>query len=443
MRIVTRQRSRVGACVLACCSLCIVATGLLSMVETSMADGTSGGVKSRSTKSAKVISGKSLDFLLKSKQEESWEKGLASVTAESLDDDSIVQALCKFARRESQAERFSPALVKAISFLAESKQSVALDQLLSMLNANDFRAVMATTDIVSINQDRAFLEPLMKLTQRREFPERYGFRRCVVDAIARYHDKSAVDFLMERLEKSDGQLKYEIALKLERATGQEFGGKVDDWKTWWGANRGNFVFASRAEPAESVVIDVPPKKIPWDEPRPDFYGMTIYAKRVVFVIDRSGSMASSVNGETRLAKAQQELQKAIKALSESDFFNIVAFDDRLEVFKSKLVPANEANKKDGIRFGYGLDARGETACYEPLKMGLDASNDLELMLFVSDGEPNSGALPDPSAIVVAISNHNLTQRTTIHTLGIDARDKHEMFLKELAEKNRGKLLMIR
>jgi hypothetical protein len=38
---------------------------------------------------------------------------------------------------------------------------------------------------------------------------------------------------------------------------------------------------------------------------------------------------------------------------------------------------------------------------------------------------------------------NLSQRTTISTLGIDARDRHETFLKNLAEKNFGKLLLIR
>lgn len=435
MRTIARQRSVLAAWVLVL--WCLDTSSLV------YGDGPSSATKSRLTKSAKTISGKSLEVLLKSKSEESWEKGLGSVTAESLDDETVVKAIARFANRESVAQRFSPALVQAITFLAEAKQSFAFDQLVALLNSNDFRVVMATSDIISVNQNRALLEPLMNLTKRREFSERYGFRRCVVDAIGRYRDKSAVDFLVDRLEKSDGQLKYEIAVRLERVTGQEFGGKSEDWKTWWEANRANFVFGSRVEPSESVTINVPPKKIPWDEPRPEFYGMTIYAKRVVFVIDRSGSMASSVNGETRLARAQQELQKAIKALSESDFFNIVSFDDRMEVFKTKLVPANEANKKDGIRFGCGLEPGGETACYEPLKMGLEASNDLELMLFLSDGEPNSGALPDPSAIVIAISNHNLTQRTTIHTLGIDARDKHETFLKNLAEKNLGKFLMIR
>jgi hypothetical protein len=192
-----------------------------------------------------------------------------------------------------------------------------------------------------------------------------------------------------------------------------------------------------------VALKVAPRPIPWEEPRPSFYGMTIYAKRVVFIIDRSGSMNSAVNGETRLQRAQQELLREIKSLTESDHFNIVAFDDKMEVFSRRLMKATEANKDDGIRFGYGLEPGGGTACYEPLKMGLEASNDLELILFLSDGEPTAGALVDPSAIVTAISNHNLTQRTTIHTLGIDARDRHEYFLKNLAEKNFGKLLLIR
>lgn len=395
------------------------------------------------SKPVKPVSAKAVDGLLKSKTESHWEKGVASVTAESLDDDEVVNALARFAKRESVADRITPSLVQAITLLADARQPAAFDQLLSLVNAHDYRIVMASADIVSAGQNRAFLEPLMQLTQRREFTERYGFRRCIVDAVSRFHDKSALDFLVERLDKSDGQLKYEIAVKLERATGQEFGGKADDWKAWWQQNRAEFVFASRVEPSESVAISIPPKQIPWDEPRPSFYGMTIYAKRVVFVIDRSGSMASSVAGETRLAKAQQEIQKAIKALTDSDFFNIVAFDHRMEVFKTKLIQATDANKKEGIRFAYGLEPRGETACYEPLKMGLEASPDLELMLFLSDGEPNAGALPDPSAIVVAISNHNMTQRTTIHTLGIDARDKHEAFLKNLAEKNLGKCLLIR
>ena len=398
---------------------------------------------SRGNKMPKATTAKSLESLLKSKTESHWKKGLASVTTDSLDDDEIVESLVRFVNRETAAENLTPPLVRAMSLLAVAKQPQASEALVKTLGSGDFRLVMAAADIASMAKDRGFLEPLMNLTKRREYAQRYGFRRCVVDAVAKYPDKTAIDFLVDRLEQSDGQLKYEMALNLQKMTGKDFGGIATDWRSWWQKNRDDFVFSSRVQASQSVALKVAPKPIPWDEPRPSFYGMTIYAKRVVFVIDRSGSMNSTVNSETRLAKAQQELQKAIKALTESDHFNIVAFDDRMEVFQTKLVQATDGNKLDGIRFGYGLQPRGDTACYEPLKMGLDASNDLELMLFLSDGEPNAGALVDPQAIVVAIANHNLTQRTTINTLGIDARFAHEAFLKNLAEKNYGKLLLLR
>jgi hypothetical protein len=154
-------------------------------------------------------------------------------------------------------------------------------------------------------------------------------------------------------------------------------------------------------------------------------------------------MGMGYNAESRLERAQREIQKVIMELKESDSFNVVAFDDRMDVFSVRLVPATQENKLGGIQFAYNLTPRGGTACYEPLKMGLEACNDLELMFFVSDGEPTSGALVDPTAIVTAITNHNLTMRTTINTLGIEAQGIHEKFLKDLADKNSGKLLLIK
>ena len=401
------------------------------------------GVKSRNVKSAKPTPAKTIQALFKSPLEAAWEKGVTAITPESLADDVVVDALIKFINRETAAERLTPALVGAISKLAEAQQPRAAQAIGNLLESQDFRVVMAAADAVSLVQDRGFLDSIIKLENRREFPERYGFRRCVVDAVGRYQDKTAVDFLVDRMEQSDGQLKFETAMNLQRVTGQKFGGIAQDWRNWWKENRESHVFASRMDPEQPVALKVPPRPIEWDEPRPSFYGMTIYAKRVVFIIDRSGSMNSSVGGETRLQRAQQELHRAINALNEYDHFNVVAFSDRMDVFSRRLLKATQENKVEGIRFGYGLEPNGGTACYEPLKMGLEASNDLELILFLSDGEPTAGAIVDPSAIITAISNLNMTQRTTIHTLGIDARDRHEAFLKNLAEKNLGKLLIIR
>ncbi len=399
--------------------------------------------KSRETKkAARSSQAKTLIPLLKSPSEPLWEKGFARLTPESMDDDDVVNAIAQFVNRETKAGRFSPSLARGISLLGSAKQPQASETLIPLLRSKDSRVAMLTADSTASNQNLDLIQPIMRLSERAEFKQHYGFRRCVIDAVARYQDKSAMDFLVQQLADSDGQLKFEIAMTLQSRTGQDFGGKADEWQKWWNANRDSFVF-SRVDLTPSIPLSRAPSAIPWDEVRPSFYGMTIYAKRVVFVIDRSGSMRTTVDGVSRLERAQQELQRAIRGLSESDSFNIVAFDNEMEVFHQRLVPASEANKIDGIRFTYGLVPKGDTACYEPLKMAIEASNNLELILFVSDGEPNAGAIVDPSAIVIAISNHNLTQRTTIHTLGIDARGPHEAFLKDLADKNGGKLLLVR
>lgn len=420
-------------------SVCI----LLVSLPAAMAGSSSDTAKAKSSKEPKPVPLKTLQTLFKSPLETAWHKGLSAINEERLDEDAVVETLIKFINREVAAERFSPALAGAMAKLSEAKQPYAAETLERLLKSNDYRVAMVAADALSMEQDRGFLEPIMKLESRPEFPERYGFRRCVVDAVGRFADKKAVDFLVDRMAKSDGQLKFETAQHLEQLTGQTFGGIAADWKTWWDENREEFTFSSRTSPPVSVALKVAPKPIAWEEERPTFYGMTIYAKRVVFVIDRSGSMNSTVENVTRLQRAQLELQRAINALTDADRFNIIAFDEQMEVFSRRLVPATRENKTDGIRFCYGLEARGATACYEPLKMGLEASNELELMLFLSDGEPTAGALVDPAAIVTATTNHNLTQRTTIHTLGIDARGRHEEFLKSLAEKNSGKLLLIR
>lgn len=405
------------------------------------ADGTAP-VKTKGKKNPQFVQPKVLAPLLKSKSEELWDKGISKVTSDAMQDDQILGLIIQFVNRESKAGHFTLPLGRAIGFLGQAKQPQALEALTPLLKSDDFRIAMVTAEAASASTKQELLEPIIQLADRPEFNQHYGFRRSVVEAVSRFKEKAAIDFLVKRIGTTDGQIKFEIASNLQRVTGKEFGGKAADWQKWWTASRNEFEFTRQAA-ADSVYLTEAPKPIPWDEPRPRFYGMTIYAKRVVFVIDRSGSMRAEVNGVSRLQRAQYELQNAIQSLTESDSFNIVAFDHEMDVFSRRLMPATEANKIEGLRFAFALTPRGDTACYEPLKMALEASNELEQIMFVSDGEPTSGALVEPDAIVIAISNLNLTQKTTITTMGIDARGSHESFLRNLSHKNYGRMLLVR
>ncbi len=78
-------------------------------------------------------------------------------------------------------------------------------------------------------------------------------------------------------------------------------------------------------------------------------------RRLVFVLDRSGSMAGIT-----FEQAQRALLACLGALRETDQFGIVAFNDLIEYFRSELLPATAENRQEAGDFLRTLTARGGT-----------------------------------------------------------------------------------
>jgi Ca-activated chloride channel family protein len=78
-------------------------------------------------------------------------------------------------------------------------------------------------------------------------------------------------------------------------------------------------------------------------------------RRVVFVVDRSGSM-----GGAPIEQARKAVSACLGALGADDSFGIVAFDDSVEVFSAGLVEASTDNRELARKFLDGIDARGGT-----------------------------------------------------------------------------------
>jgi len=78
-------------------------------------------------------------------------------------------------------------------------------------------------------------------------------------------------------------------------------------------------------------------------------------RRVVFVLDRSGSM-----GGIAIEQARKALAACLGALAEDDEFGIIAFDDRVEEFGSGLHKGDKASRDAAQRFLDSVDARGGT-----------------------------------------------------------------------------------
>jgi hypothetical protein len=154
-------------------------------------------------------------------------------------------------------------------------------------------------------------------------------------------------------------------------------------------------------------------------------------------------MLSSVDDVTRLEEAQQELQSAIMRLPDDAWFDIIAYNTTLMVWKGQLTQATTATRSDARRFIYSLFGDGKTALYDALEDGLTVDPNLEAMLFLSDGDPTAGKIVDRARIVQEITAQNSSRRIAIDVLGIDSAGPAEDFLKQLAAANFGTYRAVR
>jgi Ca-activated chloride channel family protein len=166
---------------------------------------------------------------------------------------------------------------------------------------------------------------------------------------------------------------------------------------------------------------------------PSYYGLAIHARRVVFVIDISGSMQGA-----RIAAAKRELAGAVQALPEDREFNILAYNQAVGVWQPSLVRATDANKQNATRFVAYLNATGHTATYDAIDAAFRF--DVEAVYFLTDGEPTTGKFVAPRDILEAVSQGNRRRRISIYAVGVGpgaAGSPLDTFLKMLAEQNFG------
>jgi hypothetical protein len=352
----------------------------------------------------------------------------------------LPEALWQVIHPARDAKKLPPSLLAAVRLYAGLADAKQVDRQLELLESADARVVIAAAEGLSGRESPDALAPIAALRLRPEYTRQYGFRFAVLSAIANYSEPEAVDWLIETVGESSGQLKYEAARALARLTGENFGSHVDQWQTWWSAHKADFPEKGRES---SALAADGPVEVPWDEEIPSFFNVPIYARRVAFVIDQSRNVQSSAESTTRSGHAPRELEQAVHGLPDGTMFNLIAYDRTLRVWREQLVSADRSSKSDSLRFLYSLYPDSKTACYDTLERALALDPNLELIVFLSDGEPNAGRITDPARIVREISVRNATTRVRIDVLGIGAQGDAERFLKDLAAANFGRFRAIR
>ncbi|MFL6103359.1 MAG: VIT domain-containing protein [Actinomycetes bacterium] len=167
-------------------------------------------------------------------------------------------------------------------------------------------------------------------------------------------------------------------------------------------------------------------------------------KDLVFVLDRSGSMAG-----WKMVAARRAVARMIDSLTERDRFALLAFDNMIETPPQTEEPEGlEGNPPAGLRaagdharfraveFLSRLDARGGTEMAAPLARALD------LLTGPAAAEPAAPGPRDPALVLVTdgqVGNEDQILRllaprlggVRVHTVGVDTA-VNEGFLKRLA-----------
>lgn len=115
----------------------------------------------------------------------------------------------------------------------------------------------------------------------------------------------------------------------------------------------------------------------------------ILSKQVMFVLDRTGSMA----GE-KIKQARKSLLFCLNNLRPQDRFNVITFNESSDLLFKRLEVASEANIAKARRFVEDVEASGGTNIDEALRAGLNQlkteAGSQKMLVFLTDGLPTVG-----------------------------------------------------
>ena len=319
---------------------------------------------------------------------------------------------------------------RLIRLLGSIQRPATQQCLVELLDCERVEIAMASADALGEYRRFGAIEALQKQTERAEYESFYGFRFNLIRALVQMRHAEAIEFLGELEPQLDGQLEHEVERVLDEVTVDDFRGDQARFETWQEAT-------GRARTSEPIQLASSAGSQGRIRLQPSYYGLPIHAKRLVFVLDCSGSMDERTYRGNRLSDAKRELVSTITSLPSGSEFTIVAYNTLIRPWRAELTVATEENKAEAFQFISRLRSGQATNTYGALRHALDLSSNLEAIYLLSDGRPNRGAITVPKLIVQDLTARNRLRHLSINTIGIGVSGPTENFMRALAEQNAG------
>ncbi|MGB7327817.1 MAG: VWA domain-containing protein [Rubripirellula sp.] len=343
---------------------------------------------------------------------------------------TVIEAARKLAAEVSADELVRPTTVRLMNLIGAIDDSDSEAFLVELLDDDHVGIAMVAADVLAQNKRYGAIEFLKRQIDRDEFETSYGFRYNLLRSIAVMQHPDAVEFLGEIEPKLEGQLQFEVEKLLRSVTDAHFLGDTKRYDRWVASRKPKIVLQNASFNSQSG------GRIRFGKPQ-KYYDIDIHAKRMMFVIDRSGSMKDYDKGMTRLDRAKLELSRVIRGLPFDVEFGITFFESSVRQWREELVPATEENKVEALTFIDRLGYGDRTNTYGALRESLEFDAQLEVVFLLSDGRPTAGKILAPNMIVDDIMHRNRFRHVNFNTIGIAVTGGTESFLKALADRSSG------
>jgi Ca-activated chloride channel family protein len=157
-------------------------------------------------------------------------------------------------------------------------------------------------------------------------------------------------------------------------------------------------------------------------------------KNVIFVFDTSGSMQTN----DKIGQARKALEFCVSKLNKRDNFNIIDFSTAIRKFKPSPVSAGNGEIQSALKYIKNLDSTGGTnineALIEAMTQLSQVKNTINMIVFLTDGQPTVGITDEPNILKNVNSANKLKARVFIFGVGYDVNTR---LIDELSNANRG------
>ncbi len=388
------------------------------------------------------------DALAAFEAEKSTQSKLAHAFSALTSEAAIEFLLTKGEKKVAKKKGTDHIVLSIVKAYVGQPQERVLSRLLAIVKGKPYpEARIRILNWIAEHKIKSAFDPVVSCLKAGEI----AIKRSAVFTLELLDDPRCVKPLIDALAKADGLFAEELENTLHYFTGRSFDSSHGVWSKWWGKEGEAWLSTESTERHEKKTATA------HKGGTTSFYGVETKSKRIVFVLDRSGSMKSpasedskkpkptgpvtgdggkagkkddpDIRGDTKMEVAKNQLAWSIKTLPKDVHFNVVFYSNGIEVWKTppEMVPATPGYKSKATEWFMEIGPQGSTRTFDALLKALEyavAEGGADTIFLLSDGTPTvpagnkalKGA--DLEREYGAFLEKNKLYKCVVHTIGV-------------------------